>query len=257
MTVIIAMFLLGPIPQDKHYHLFADGRMLLHINNFWNVISNAAFLVAGLVGLKSLISADRRLFPAELRLSYWLFFAGVSAVTFGSGYHHLQPNNFTLVWDRLPMTVAFMALFAIIIGEFISVKMGSRMLIPLLLSGLMAIAYWYYTETLNRGDLRLYIMVQFLPMGIIPVILLMYRSPYTNGSGYWLLMACYVVAKLCEHFDLAIYKWGLGISGHTLKHCIAALGVVLLALSYRYRFRKLRLNGCGFELAPVPSDRLN
>jgi len=40
------LLILPPIQQDPNYHNFADRRTLLGIPNFWNVASNAAFLVA-------------------------------------------------------------------------------------------------------------------------------------------------------------------------------------------------------------------
>ena len=39
--------------------------------------------------------------------SWTLFFAGVTAVAFGSSYYHLNPNDATLVWDRLPVSFSW------------------------------------------------------------------------------------------------------------------------------------------------------
>jgi hypothetical protein len=49
--------------------------------------------------------------------SWTLFFAGVTAVGFGSSYYHLNPNDATLVWDRLP--VSSFSYFALCSMEFI------------------------------------------------------------------------------------------------------------------------------------------
>jgi hypothetical protein len=38
--------------------------------------------------------------------SWTLFFAGVTAVGVGSTYYHLNPDNATLVWDRLPVSLS-------------------------------------------------------------------------------------------------------------------------------------------------------
>ncbi|MBT3812899.1 MAG: hypothetical protein HOE45_04700 [Gammaproteobacteria bacterium] len=37
-------------------------------------------------------------------------------VAAGSSYYHWNPNNQTLVWDRLPMTICFMSLFVALLG---------------------------------------------------------------------------------------------------------------------------------------------
>ncbi|HNG60439.1 MAG TPA: hypothetical protein PKZ52_11485, partial [Cellvibrionaceae bacterium] len=85
------------------------------------------------------------------------------------------------------------------------------------------------------GDLQAYLLVQFLPMLIIPLILLLFPVNHSRPSAYWLLLVCYLLAKVCEHFDTVIYELGLGLSGHTLKHLIAAAGIFLLAVNYRRR----------------------
>ena len=72
------------------------------------------------------------------------------------------------------MTIAFMAFMSIIIGEYISEKAASTALIPLVLIGIISVIYWYITEQAGQGDLRPYALVQFLPMVIIPMVLLMF-----------------------------------------------------------------------------------
>ncbi len=46
----------------------------------------------------------------------------------GSGYYHLSPSNATLVWDRIPMSIAIMALLSIVIGEYMSIRLGAILL---------------------------------------------------------------------------------------------------------------------------------
>lgn len=224
---------LSPIAQSVEYHQFADSRSFFSIHHFWNVVSNLLFLVSGGVGLRAVWQSRTAVCVPELCVAYRVFFSGVILVAAGSAYYHLAPNNATLVWDRLPMTVAFMALFAIVIGEHIAPPLGGRLLPLLLVLGAGAVGYWAYSEHLGRGDLRPYLLVQFLPMLIIPLILLLFPGPRGTPWVYWQLLACYLVAKACEHFDSAIFQLGLGLSGHSLKHMIAALGILILALSLR------------------------
>lgn len=93
--------LLPPIPQDPHYHEFADQRTLLTIPNFWNVVSNLPFVLVGGAGLRKFRHDP---IPAML-------FLGILLTGFGSAYYHWYPNDDTLFWDRLPMTLVFMAIF--------------------------------------------------------------------------------------------------------------------------------------------------
>jgi len=232
---IIGMLMAEPIAQDSGYHQFADQRTILGVPNFWNVVSNLPFLIVGLMGLFGLLRSGRIQFIAELKPAYVLFFAGVALVNFGSGYYHLWPGNETLVWDRLPMTIAFMALFAVIIAEFASLKVSRLVLWPLVVFGVFSVFYWHFTETAGHGDLRLYALVQFLPMLLIPLLLLLFKPRFTLTSGYWALLLAYVLAKVFEYYDEGLFE-SLGfISGHSLKHIVAALGVFLLLRAYEIR----------------------
>jgi len=222
VVAFIATFMVAPVPQDPAYHLFVDQRELLGIPNFWNVVSNLLFILVGFVGVWMLFKQRPPGEVSELRIAYVIFFAGVALVSIGSGYYHLAPSNASLLWDRLPMTIAFMAFFAIIIGENISIKAGVRLLWPLLLVGLFSVVYWHLTEQRGAGDLRPYALVQFLPMVLIPLILLLFRSPYDTNKWLWLAMGAYGLAKVLEYADVPIYE-SLGMSGHALKHVAAAL----------------------------------
>jgi hypothetical protein len=128
-TSIIAVFLFPAIPQSEAYHNFADKRTIFSVPNFLNVVSNALFLVIGIWGMRDVLGASRArsLFIDLLRepWPYLLFFVGVTFTAFGSSYYHLNPNDHTLLWDRLPMAIGFMALVGALISERISVQAGS------------------------------------------------------------------------------------------------------------------------------------
>jgi hypothetical protein len=229
------VFLHDPIAQDQNYHLFHDQRMFFGIPNFFNVTSNLLFLFAGIWGIQWITKSTDEKFKQKIKLSYFTLFLGVSLVAIGSGYYHLWPSDETLIWDRLPMTIAFMALFSIIIGEFISIRVGQSLLFPLLIFGFISVVYWYYTEKQGNGDLRLYVLVQFLPMLLIPIILLFFKPSFNLYSGYWLLLSAYLLAKVLEKFDSDVFNVLPLLSGHSLKHIVAACGVLLLMKTYKHR----------------------
>jgi hypothetical protein len=117
--LVVAVFFIDPIPQDPSYHAFADSRLLLKIPNFWNVMSNIPFLIVGGAGLYYVRSKNNPGLLPDLSMAYLVFFAGIFLTGIGSAYYHYAPGNSTLVWDRLPMTLGFMAFITIIIGEHI------------------------------------------------------------------------------------------------------------------------------------------
>ena len=225
----------GPIPQDVSYHLFVDTRKIWSIPNFWNVMTSIAFAIVGLLGLYKLRTPGKPGILDETGTAYTLLFFGTFLVSFGSVYYHLTPDNQTLAWDRLPMTIAFMALFSIIISEFISLRSGRALLLPLILAGILSVVYWHFSEIRGAGDLRFYALVQFYPMLAIPIMLVCFRSRCTHVQAYWWLLLAYVVAKLFEHFDAEVYDLLGFISGHSLKHLTAALGMYVLLVFYQKR----------------------
>lgn len=215
-------FSLPPIPQDPGYHHFADTRTLLGVANFWNVASNLPFVLVGLYGLGRL----PRLEAAAFRPAFVVLCVGTALVGAGSAYYHLAPSTPTLVWDRLPMSIAFMALFSAVIQDRVSPRIGRALLGPLVVAGMASIAWWVMTEARAAGDLRPYAVVQFLPMLLMPLMLVLYRGTGLRDGWLWATLGTYALAKLAEHFDAAVYAAAGTVGGHTLKHLLAALAVL-------------------------------
>ena len=235
VALMIAVFLMDPIAQNQNYHQFSDQKTIFSIPNFWNVISNIPFIIVGLIGLISLNKIKLAGSLPQLNFAYTMFFIGLLMTGVGSSYYHWNPHNASLVWDRLPMTLSFMAFFSVILGENISIKLSKRSFYPLLIIGIVSVAYWIFTETNGAGDLRPYILVQFLPVILIPLILWLYPSPFI-GQGYIVaVLIFYVLAKLMEHFDHEIYSFLTVISGHSIKHITAAFGTYFFYLALRIR----------------------
>jgi hypothetical protein len=238
ITVVLAALLVAwwspPLAQDPAYHLFADARPFFGIPSFWNVVSNLAFLAVGLAGLAGLRRGPLLGGLAALRPAYCSFFIGVALIGAGSTYYHLDPSNASLVWDRLAMSIAFMAFFAALVGENLAARLGRWILGPLLVIGPLSVILWYLGELRGQGDLRAYALVQFLPMLLIPLLLIFFRSPFTRNGWVWLTLALYAVSKGAELADAALFET-LGFGGHALKHLLAAAGAgcFLIALMRR------------------------
>jgi predicted Kef-type K+ transport protein len=73
---------------------------------------------------------------------------------------------------------------------------------------------------------------------VVLAISILYRSRYTLGGVIFALAAAYGAAKLFEVYDREIFGFGEWLSGHTLKHLAAAVGVVLLLRSLQRRTRR-------------------
>jgi hypothetical protein len=219
----------APIPQDEAYHQFADQRTVGGIPHCWNVLSNLAFVGVGIFGL----SKQADLGSSSLDSAYRVFSIGMVSVGLGSAYYHYEPTTRTLAWDRLPMTVAFMALFSMALQNHLSEKWGRFLLWPLLLVGVASVGYWHESELAGRGDLRAYLLIQFLPMLLIPLLLLTSPSKGSPDTWLWGSLGMYVLAKITEYFDTAIYHTTGFVSGHTLKHFLAALAALWVVFAAR------------------------
>ncbi|KAK9096061.1 hypothetical protein Sjap_021558 [Stephania japonica] len=224
---VVLMIVTPSIPQSQEYHNFADHRNFFGIPNASNVISNFPFFIVGVTGL--ILCYYGNYFKLSLDGELWgwtCFFIGVAAVAFGSSYYHLKPNDARLVWDRLPMTIAFTSIIAIFIIERVDERKGKVSILPLVLAGIVSILYWRFFD-----DLRPYAVVQFVPCIAIPLMAILMPPMYTHSS-YWLWAAgFYLLAKVEEAEDKRIYNWTHHIvSGHTLKHLCAAMVPVFLTL---------------------------
>ena len=236
VIVVVAVFLFPAIPQNEAYHNFADQRALLGIPNCLNVVSNVFFLVVGLWGIRFVWHGARLLDPRE-RWPYLVFFVGVALTAFGSSWYHLHPDDHTLVWDRLPMTIGFMALVAAMIAERISVKLGLWLLAPLVALGAASVIFWDYTQSRGHGDLRPYALAQFGSLIVVVLLITLFPPRYTRTFDFGIALALYVLAKILESTDGPIFTVGGIVSGHTLKHLAAALSTYWILRMLRLRER--------------------
>ncbi|MES1913072.1 MAG: hypothetical protein MHM6MM_005302 [Cercozoa sp. M6MM] len=304
LVVIITFATIKPIRQDQKYHDFADKRSCFvfgkEVHNCADVLTNLAFSVVGILGAARVVWCRVGGYPCHAPLSVWsekacfaVFFLGVFAVAPGSAYYHWDPNDDRLVWDRLPMTVAFMSLFAIVLSERVPTlfwrrqpRQSSRISLPsrrtsfnddidvsylpdsvldeplhieppcdtsvarfsplrhmialvlLLVVGVISVVVWALVD-----DLRLYVLVQFLPMPILAVLMLARKaSPpfldiesndviYTRTDAASIAaLVLYGGAKITELLDNEIFDATNGvIGGHAIKHLLAALAVTSYA----------------------------
>jgi hypothetical protein len=227
----VAIFV-PPVPQDVAYHFFADVRPRSGVPNFADVASSGAFAAVGLFGLIRVMRRRRVAFTAfREAVPFAVFFLGVALVGPGSAYYHWAPGNEALFWDRLPMTVAFAALTSAVIGDRIHAGFASAIALPfLLVAGVWSVVYWIDGERLDRGDLRFYGLIQFLPFLLLPVVCYLFPDGrHTRGRYLAAIVAGYALAMAFDRFDYEVFEsLGETVSGHTLKHVAAAVAAYLV-----------------------------
>lgn len=218
-VLMAALLAKAPIAQFADYHQLADTRPLFGIPHFWNVISNLPFLIIGAMGLGLL---RRR--PAGASHAWVVLFGGTALVFFGSAYYHLDPEDASLVWDRLPIGIAFAGFFIAVMSEHSTERgrrLAGRLLLPLILFSVAAVYWWRFT-----GDLSLWIWMQLAPMLAAALAVSLLPGQYSHRRYIFYALACYAAAKVFELADHQTMQWSAGVlSGHTLKHLAAAAGV--------------------------------
>ena len=241
ILVMAAAVILPPTPQPLDYHHFADQRSFFGIPNFNDVISNLAFLLCGGAGLLFLWKIHQT--PASTvfhsrneSLPYWVFFLSITAIAFGSMHYHWAPDIDHLLWDRLPIAIGIAALLSATLVERIHPAIGLMALPWLVILAVFSVLYWYWTERQGRGDLNFYIVVQFYSILLIIWINGFFPSRYRDGNAIFQVIALYGLAKVVESFDSVIFRWTADwVSGHTLKHLIAAYAAYRIVSMLRNR----------------------
>lgn len=230
-----ALLLAPPQPEPASFRVFIDERAFFGIPRFWNVVSNLPLLFVGVWGLYVVARADGPTFaePVE-KWPYGFCFAAVAAAGIGSTWFHLAPDADRLMWDRLPIALGFVALLAGVIADRASVRAGLQALAPLLVAGAGSVLYWRWSMVHGAENIVPYAVVQYGALAAI-VTLAARRSRYTRGADLFVVAAAYAAAKAFEVLDLPIYELGGLVSGHTLKHLLAALAVGWLVRSLELR----------------------
>ena len=230
VTVVVLFATTDPLPQALAYHDFADQRRLCCIPNTFDVCTNIPFALVSAFGIDHVVGGavtshcgvPAPVFAdASTEKPLWLlYFTAVGLVSLGSAYYHWKPSNARLVWDRLPMTMAFMAILSNAIGDTM------QLATPTIVAGLMTVGaasvfYWSVTD-----DLRPYVLVQFYSLALLPLLMILFPSPYGGAlPDYGLALVFYAGAKVCENRDQQIWAaTGRRISGHSIKHLLAAVG---------------------------------
>lgn len=234
LAAVVAVMSQGIIRQEQAYHRFCDQRVVWGIPNFANVVSNLGFWLVGVAGA---FSVWRSAAAKRLKLIYYVVFYGIFLTGLGSGIYHYHPDDGSLVLDRLPMTIVFMGMVAATMEEGVGPRVGSAVLWPLVGAGFFSVWWWRYT-----GDLRFYILAQYYPILLITAALLLFKNAQIS-RGWPPLLLCfglYALAKVVETLDCGIFSALRWVSGHTLKHLLAALATGCLAVRFRIMYTRDR-----------------
>ena len=255
IVIVSALVLVihGPIHQFAHYHDFADRRPLLGIPNAADVLSNLGLALVSLWALARLWPARRDARLAAGWPGYLLFFVALLLTAVGSGFYHWAPDNARLVWDRLPIVLACAGLLAAVRAETYPGSNAWTWASMLAVAAVTSVGWWYFTDRDGMGDLRPYLFMQSLPLVLIPFWQAGGRAPRDDRLAFTLAILLYVLAKVAELNDHAMFAASEWISGHTVKHLLAMAAAVVIAARLVARIRPAAGEGSIVtEIGPQP-----
>jgi hypothetical protein len=213
----VAMVAYGPIAQFADYHNFADQRTLSGVPHAFDVLSNAGFALVALWGARHV---------AGKSYGYALFVVSLLLTAFGSAFYHVDPNDARLVWDRLPIAFACAGLLVGVRAESHRRRDHAFETFALALAAAASVYWWNLT-----GDLRPYLFLQALPLVLIPLWQWIYKAPRERRLAFAVAIGLYVLAKIAELEDRAIYDLTGFVSGHTVKHVLASAGAAAIVFN--------------------------
>lgn len=233
VVFVLAMAWHGPIGQLDHYHEFADRSVWLGMLHAADVCSNLGFALVGLSGIVHLCrqSGLRAMQPGYP--AYFVFAGSLLLTALGSSYYHLAPDDARLLWDRLPIALVCAGLLAAVRAE---TRPGSNVYRELCLwcgFAVFSVLWWQQT-----ADLRPYLLLQLLALVLVPVWQTIYQSPRKDRIAFACAMLLYVFAKLAELQDAAILANLKLLSGHSLKHLLAAAAAAFIVARLMQRSRE-------------------
>jgi hypothetical protein len=216
IVLSVALWNFIPLEDAKSFFNFADKRTLISIPNALDVLSNLPFFFVGIYGFKNLYQSKHELF-------WFGFFISLSSLltAFSSTYFHWAPTPDTLVPDRLTMTFGFSAIISIIIADRISLKLGHVILTLLIPLGLYSVLGYHW----GHLSLRPYILLQYGGIVYCLIASFLLKANRLPNKVFLGTIGLYVLAKIFEIFDHQVFQVLELISGHSIKHIIAALAV--------------------------------
>ena len=221
IIAVLTIALTPPLADPPTLRALVDARTVLGVPNFWNVASNLPLLLVGAWGV--FVARRARFIDATERWPYLVAFLAIALSGAGSAYYHLVPLDAQLMWDRLPIALSFMALICALAGDRLGGRTAVELLGPALILGTASVLYWRWTALHGEENIVPYVLVQY--GGLLVIVALAARVPsrYTRTPDVLVAVLIYVLAKIAELLDAPVYSVGALISGHTLKHLLAAL----------------------------------
>jgi hypothetical protein len=230
LAALVGLLAWGPVPLDADVHRYAEARRWLGLPNAGNVLANLPLLLVGLWGWR--VTRDSG-WAAPLRRAWMGFHACVAGGSLIAATYHVAPNAAGYVLAQIAMSAAFVLLTLGMLAERVHVRFGARPFATTvaLLGAATLVALASGATGDGAIDLRPFLLLQLLPVLLIPAGALSLPGTHTRASDWLLMLVAYAAAQGFHFADAAIHAATGGLGGHALMHL--ALAAVAAQLAYR------------------------
>lgn len=220
--LVLAAILAPVVNQPATYHAFADHSVWRGVPHAGDVLSNLPFALCGLAGFWLFWRLPACTVDNGHRATLNLLFAGLVLTALVSGAYHWRPDDAGLALDRLGMGVALAGLMGLAAAERVSARAAGFLAVGILVASALAVHTWQKT-----GNLAPWVVCQAGGAVLIAGLACLRAVPGALQVRWFPVLLAYAAAKVFEISDHAIHEFAAhAVSGHTLKHLIAALAVL-------------------------------
>jgi hypothetical protein len=200
-----------PITRGPAFHHYADTRSWLGVPNTLDVVSNVAFVIVALWMWRRTTGLAR------------LACAGTAAIGIGSAIYHWAPSDTTLALDWAPIATTLMWVLATVVED--RGGPGRAFAVAGAIAAIGSVVWWLATGGTDGGDMTAYVVVQGAGVALPPLVAL-FRQGRAPALRLVLALGLFGVARMCAAHDTQLLET-IRVSGHTLKHVIAALAAAV------------------------------
>jgi hypothetical protein len=230
LATLVGLLAWGPVPLDANVHHYADQRRWLGLPNAGNVLANLPLLLVGLWGWRVTLASG---WPEPLRRAWAGFHACVVGGSAIAAIYHVAPTPAGYVLAQMAMSGAFVLLTLGMLAERVHDRFGANPgATAAALVGIATLAALASGVATGSGaDLRPFLLLQLIPVLLIPAGALSLPGTHTRPADWLLMLVAYAAAQGFDLADAAIHAATGWIGGHALMHL--ALAGVAAQLAYR------------------------
>ena len=230
LATVVGLLAWGPVPLDASAHEYADQRRWFGLPHAVNVLANLPLLLVGIWGWRTTRASA---WPAAVRRPWQAFHLCVAGGSLIAAAYHVAPNNAGFVLSQIALSAAFALLTFGMLAERVNPRFGSNAgqatVGVIVVASLGAVLFGAGSG--GSIDLRPFLLLQLLPVLLIPAGALGLPGAHTASSDWLLMLVAYAAAKAFDFADVQIFAATGWISGHALMHI--SLAAVAGRLAYR------------------------